>query len=1273
MPRHVGGNPVEERSTTMHTPPPQPEEGHPGRPDDGREAASAPPVGPPGDATDLFHNNVDPSDDTPTVISKRPPRPPVSEDVFTGTLRGRRLAHFELIEPIGVGGMAAVIRARDLQLERQVALKILPPEMAADPENVRRFQLEARAAARLDHENIARVFFCGEDQKLHFIAFEFVEGQNLRALIERRGRLPVAEAIHYMLQIATGLAHAAERGVIHRDIKPSNIIVSPNGRAKLVDMGLARQMGPHLDQGLTQSGVTLGTFDYISPEQALEPRDADVRSDIYSLGCTFYHALTGQPPVPEGTAAKKLHCHQHVAPLDPRQLNPDVPDEVAAVLGRMMAKDVKERYQRPEHLVQHLLQVAQKLGVSADVPEGVLFVDAPLPAPPRPRPVLLALAALAAVVALIVLLGQAPRATNTATVPVALGPGERQVRAANADTTAKNPTDKVPGAGAGNTEGSQPAPSPPASPPQPRILTASVPDPKAMAAFLALPSRADQPNRIIQLGGITDLGKENLGGAGPGLVFNGGTDTLVIEPIDKDSDKRPVIRIKPEATAPSSLWAALKVQSGSVTLRGLRFEIDGNVAPETTMAALYCQGGRIDVEDCEFVQLQPPDDRKSRLSALEIAPANSGDAPRVTFTRCCFLRAPRESRAPSTLAAQNVVTLTANGSVSFTDCAFGPHAAVIAFQGASLDAGLRGDAQLNRCTALLGGDAAVVRAENPSQCSVSASNCLFSSPDNDDPEAAPSKSLLIRQINGPGDALRWAGSDNHYYNLAAFWQQGAETQARTLEQFQEAAMGASGSEANSKVLSASPLASDDALGHLNADDPGKLREAFQPDPALPELWHPDSEGKLRPAGVGRLLGLAAYEVPAVPAKPSAAVADNVKIVEPRQRGKAQAFGTYPSLVAAAKEAQPGDVIELRFNGPQVLDDTIRLDLRNQADITVRPSPNYHPVLVLAPANPEDDDAGLFRVYDGKLKLEGLQLQLRPASAATVVQAVAVLVGEGTCSFSDCVLTLEQTNGTRLAAVAVADLPPAMKDNRMPRPPGQRATARFSNCVVRGDGDLIADRFGRPVNLEADNALLALGGSVLNLEAAGDDMPANFAGAAAALRLTRVTACLGTNLLHLHADKDVRGLVPLQVSPSNCLFLAPGSGTGMAGNRALIHLDGPDTSDERMKQLLQWNGSGNAYNNFSPMLDQKSDGGEMSAMPFSRDRWKELTHETDAAFDRVKLVQAPGAEFVPSQATPAQFRVKTDPDQPAAYGADSDQLGKLFVAEATPRSQKEAQR
>src|SRR5438067_1595349 len=312
------------------------------------------------------------TDDAPTVITQNragqplpPPPPYVVGEV--PSIAGRRLGHFELIEAIGSGGMAAVLKARDLELGRTVALKILPPESARDPESVTRFKQEARAAARLDHDNVARVYFCGEDQGLHFIAFEFVEGVTLRNLIDSRGVLPAGECVRYMIQVAAGLNHAAERGVVHRDIKPSNIIVTPDGRAKIVDMGLARHLeSGSVNGGVTQSGVTLGTFDYISPEQALDPRQADVRSDIYSLGCTFYHALTGRPPVPEGTAAKKLHAHQHVEPLDPRVLNPAVPDELAAVLARMMAKDPAARYQTPTELIAHLKGLAERLRLNPD-------------------------------------------------------------------------------------------------------------------------------------------------------------------------------------------------------------------------------------------------------------------------------------------------------------------------------------------------------------------------------------------------------------------------------------------------------------------------------------------------------------------------------------------------------------------------------------------------------------------------------------------------------------------------------------------------------------------------------------------------------------------------------------------------------------------------------------------------------------------------------------------------------------------------------------------
>src|SRR5262249_18637027 len=166
-----------------------------------------------------------------------------------------------------------VFRARDTRLQRPVALKILPPELAGDPEALRRFYQEGCAAAQLDHENIARIFSIGSDQDLHYIAFEYIEGTTLRQRVDAKGPLSVAEAINYTRQIAGALVHAAGRGVVHRDIKPSNLIVTPHGRAKLVDMGLARRFERGGDRGLTQTGMTLGTFDYISPQPARDPRN----------------------------------------------------------------------------------------------------------------------------------------------------------------------------------------------------------------------------------------------------------------------------------------------------------------------------------------------------------------------------------------------------------------------------------------------------------------------------------------------------------------------------------------------------------------------------------------------------------------------------------------------------------------------------------------------------------------------------------------------------------------------------------------------------------------------------------------------------------------------------------------------------------------------------------------------------------------------------------------------------------------------------------------
>lgn len=305
--------------------------------------------------------------DPPTVISQRMPyATPLAAEVGRGPawaleLEGQQLDHFLIDNYVGGGGMGAVFRALDLRLGRPVALKLLPPDAANDEDTLRRFEKEARSAARLDHEHIARVHYRGEDRGYRFIALEYVEGKNLRDLVAERGPLAPAESVRIVLQIADALAHVSRRGVVHRDIKPSNVIVAADGRIKLIDLGLAR-VQHSADDELTTTGTTLGTFDYIAPEQARDPRAADVRSDIYSLGCTWYFMLTGRPPFPEGTVLQKLLQHQGDEPPDPRQFRTDLPESLCRVLHRMLAKDAARRYPTADTLLDDLSRVADETG-----------------------------------------------------------------------------------------------------------------------------------------------------------------------------------------------------------------------------------------------------------------------------------------------------------------------------------------------------------------------------------------------------------------------------------------------------------------------------------------------------------------------------------------------------------------------------------------------------------------------------------------------------------------------------------------------------------------------------------------------------------------------------------------------------------------------------------------------------------------------------------------------------------------------------------------------
>lgn len=280
-------------------------------------------------------------------------------------LEGQQLDHVLLEKFVGGGGMGAVFRAWDTDLHRTVAVKVLSMRQAGDGESQRRFQIEARSAARLDHPNIARAHYAGEDRGVRYIVFEYVDGTNVRDLVYNNGPLQLGDALSIALQISSALGHAWEREVVHRDIKPSNILIAHDGLAKLVDMGLARlEFLEQAEHDETATGVTLGTFDYISPEQARNPRDADIRSDIYSLGCTLFFMLTGRPPFPDGTVLQKLLAHQGDPPPDIRELRPDVPEMLAAILGTMLAKRPDERFQTPIDLSAALTGCIEQLGLT---------------------------------------------------------------------------------------------------------------------------------------------------------------------------------------------------------------------------------------------------------------------------------------------------------------------------------------------------------------------------------------------------------------------------------------------------------------------------------------------------------------------------------------------------------------------------------------------------------------------------------------------------------------------------------------------------------------------------------------------------------------------------------------------------------------------------------------------------------------------------------------------------------------------------------------------
>lgn len=1187
----------------------------------------------PSDTTSIINNlhyEASQEDDAPTVISSGRQKPPSPDAQHAESLVGRRLGHFELLESVGIGGMAAVIRAHDLDLGRTVALKILPPDMAADPENISRFRLEARAAARLDHENVARVYHFGEDQGLHFIAFEFVEGENLRVKMEKNGGLlEVSDSLRYMIQVTAGLSHAASRGVVHRDIKPSNIIITPEGKAKIVDMGLARNLDARASNGqLTQSGVTLGTFDYISPEQAIEPRLADCRSDIYSLGCTFYHVLTGHAPVPEGTAAKKLHCHQHVPPLDPRELNPAIPDDLAAILARMLAKNPDQRYQHPDHLLQHLLIVADKLKISTGpvaIENGGRvspYVDQPLPPPPALSPMWIGLAIAALVIGLFVITGS-------------FG-GKPPLEGQPFWQNEKPGKDQFAAPGKTQTNGGK-------TPVESTVVQKGPREAKSANELVAL---LKQPNAHIKLRAGTTYDLRGVGHDAElqQAVFEG--SDLIIEG-DRLLDP-PIVRLAMteigdgRSTRPGALTIRGPADGSTarVRIRGVRFEFVTERPDAGQAGILLFNAEGFEFDECSFVPPLPSRRTEPRDGPAVVAvmhDLSKETSPEGAFNRCYF--------APGCVAIQ----IQSGMQARIAECAFGPQFAAVRVQAVTgVEARSASIVRFESCSLLTNGGA-VVEIGDQVPCKIRAGHCLFSDPESI--EADPSRSVLIRQIgviSAETDFSGWKAEDtelpmpNGYHRLQAYANGEMTLSFDDCMREQVPVV-----DSAARILTRHPWELKQPVTRL-FESPRQFRSCFAASMDLDALrLEPDRNRHI--LGTMNLVGARVYTLyPFLTINPDSQLAANEKVWEPDfPENKPLPANVYKSLKKAIDDLKKGDVILIRHNGPLEFDPAAGEFDKPDTDVTLRPDVNYRPILIPRPPTLKKHHA-LFKLYGGQLVLENLRFRLKPDRSPAIV----ALPGSGVCIIRNCSATLEESD--ELAVVSLADPRGEMMMMGMANVekwPSPRIVVE--NTFVRGRGKLLNVLGSRPFDLRLKNSLVVLDGSLIHV----DPSPADLSDASPAqVAIERTTTYLTKYLLAMKAcerkpESKGLGLVPVQFQATQNLFV-PASETA-----SLVYLDRIDTM-EQMESVFSWREcKQNVYGFKSDqeLLHLQPENTDTVNRPerMDRDRWLGKWREADYAFGEVNFSVVPATRRFDG-VKPGDFGVKSI--NPPLKSEDSVEVG-----------------
>jgi serine/threonine protein kinase len=334
-----------------------------------------------------WHTASQPSTASDDISTKRSSAPKliVTSAGFQIPLELANHPRYRVLGLLGVGGMGAVYKAEHRRMERLVALKVISPKLINSPAAVQRFHREVKAAARLAHPNIVTAYDADQLGAVHFLVMEFVEGKSLAQVVAERGPLPAPQACEYARQAAVGLQHACDCGMVHRDIKPHNLMLTPEGQVKILDFGLARfvrerelseiyseeSLGPisrtpsllhrwgesweEASAGtFTDSGQVVGSADYIAPEQGHDAHHADIRSDIYSLGCTLYYLLAGRSPFGGESLTQKLTAHQEQTPEPLAVVRTDLPAGLVPIIERMMAKDPAQRFQTPAQVAEAL-------------------------------------------------------------------------------------------------------------------------------------------------------------------------------------------------------------------------------------------------------------------------------------------------------------------------------------------------------------------------------------------------------------------------------------------------------------------------------------------------------------------------------------------------------------------------------------------------------------------------------------------------------------------------------------------------------------------------------------------------------------------------------------------------------------------------------------------------------------------------------------------------------------------------------------------------------